>query len=222
MNFEEQNIRDIINKEVNTLLAAFLNRVPENDLKRQYVGKVVNNNDPDKIGRCQIRVFGIFENDIQDNDLPWAMPEFTFIGSKKGSFIVPPVDAIVRVFFDNGDIYLPIYSTKVLDQTNLPADINTDYPNTMVFYETDNGDKFTINRSNGDTKFIHRSGTQITIDATGNLLIDGTQQVTINHANLLTVAGSTVIPDLTYKGPLCAIPVCPLTGLSHVGNVCAP
>lgn len=222
MNLDEINIRKLISEEVNKVLTNFLSKNPEEPIRDYYVGKVVTNNDPDKLGRCQIRVYGVFENNIQDSDLPWAMPEFSFVGSNKGSFIVPTVGTIVRVYFDKGDIYLPIYTNKIVDKTNLPSDINTNYPDTMVFFETDAGDKFTINRNTGDTIFTHKSGSLIKIDGTGNITIEGTQQVTINHANILTVAGSNVIPNSSGKGPLCAIPFDPITGLPHVGNICAP
>jgi hypothetical protein len=217
------NIRQMIAEEVNSVMKTFLDRGPNDSLNDgRFVGKVVDNNDPDKQGRCKVRVFSVFDDSIQDSDLPWALPEFTFVGSLVGSFIVPPVDAIVRVKFDNGDIYRPIYMTKVVDANNLPSDKDTSYPDMMVFFETDNGDKFTIDRRTGDTIYTHKSGTTIAIDGMGNIVVDGTQQVTIKHTNILTVAGSSVIPDPSGKGPLCAIPFDPLTGLPHVGTICAP
>jgi uncharacterized protein involved in type VI secretion and phage assembly len=161
---EFENIRQMIAEEVNNVMKAFLDRGPNDSLNDgRFMGKVVDNNDPDKQGRCKIRVFNVFDDSIQDSDLPWALPEFTFVGSLVGSFIVPPVDAIVRIKFDNGDIYRPIYTTKVVDANNLPSDKNTNYPDMMVFFETDDGDKFTIDRSNGDTIYTHKNGHTITI-----------------------------------------------------------
>lgn len=149
-----------------------------------YQGIVVDNNDPEKLGRCKIRVFGVFSDEIQDKDLPWAVPDFGFIGSTLGSFIVPPNDCIVNVYFDNNDIYKPKYTTKVLNRNDLPTDKDDDYPNTMIFFETDEGEYFKINRQQNLTFYKTASGVTISIDDGGNIDIDtstsDTGNVTIN------------------------------------------
>jgi len=206
------------------------------DYYNRFVGKVVNNNDPDKQGACQIRVFGLFDEKISDKDLPWALPDMSFIGSKKGSFIVPPKDAIVNVYFNNGDIYQPYYTTKAVDANNLPSQKDTDYPDNMVMWETDEGDYLTINRKSKETTFNHNSGTKILIKqdgsvevtivkdlpikTTGNITIESTGTTILKHTGILTVEGTTVTP--TGKGPLCGIPLCLFTGSNQTGNDCNP
>lgn len=159
----EDNVRDLMYSDY------------ENSLCRSYVGRVVDNNDPNKIGRCRVRVFGIFTEEIPDKELPWAIPEFAFRGSKVGSFVVPPVDTLVRVFFDCGEIYLPIYTTKVIDTNNMPTQKDTDYPDNMVMFETDEGDYLTVNRKSKVTTYNHNSGVKIIIDQDGKVTIEGTQ-----------------------------------------------
>lgn len=138
-----------------------------------YPGKVVDNNDPDMKGRCRIMVYGVFD-DIPTEDLPWAIPDFSFIGSTLGSFTVPPLDAVVNVYFDGGDTYLPKYTTKVISPSGLgdmSSEIGEDYPNTMVLFETDNGDYFKINRKSKEMELHHSSGATIGIDSNGNIKI---------------------------------------------------
>ena len=206
-----KNINDQIRKEtsgdINDLNVDFL--YPEDDQEGTritvYTGKVIDNKDPGRLGRCKIRVFGVFSDAIKDDDLPWALPDFGFVGSLKGSFIVPPKDAIVSVYFENGDRYLPRYVNKVIDENNMPSDKNEDYPNTMVFYETDRGDKFIINRRTGKTTFEHSSKKfKIQINPNGTMFLEG----------------SNVIPEGT--GPLCAIPFCLFTGAPHTGRTSLP
>lgn len=38
-----------------------------------FFAEIVNINDPDKLGQCQIRIDG-FHDDLEDEELPWAMP----------------------------------------------------------------------------------------------------------------------------------------------------
>jgi len=137
-----------------------------------YTGIVVNNNDPDKQGKCKIRVYSIFGNDVPDEHLPWALPDFTFVGSSVGNFVVPPVGALVNVYFDRGDIYLPHYTTKVVNKNSLPKRRMKNYPNNIVLFETDNGDYFEIDRNNSTAQFYHKSGTSIKILSDGSIVVD--------------------------------------------------
>jgi len=185
-----------------------------------FVGKVLDNNDPEKLGRCKILVYTVFNDSITAKDLPWAIPEFGFVGSLRGSFIVPEVGAFVSVTFENEEINLPKYSTKVLNKNQLPTNKNKNYPNNMVFFETDSGDSFELDRSNGETIYTHRTGTKITIQPNGTIDIDGALDINVTHVKNLFVDGSNVIPE--GVGPLCAIPSCLFTGAPHTGRTCLP
>lgn len=170
------NITDIIGGDLTSLLKnAVTNKFVNPNNSTFYPGKIINNKDPKKLGRCQIRVYGVYDDAIPDEDLPWAIPDFTFTGSTLGSFIVPTVDSIVNVYLDNGDLYTPKYTTKVLQKdslSNMSSTYDKDYPNTMVFFETDNGDYFKINRKTLEAEFRHASGLIITIDKDGDLTVN--------------------------------------------------
>ena len=80
---------------------------------------------------------------------------------------------MVRVYFDNNDYHTPRYTTKVIaNKIRFQADKNDDYPDTMVFFETDEGEYFKINRKTLTSTYKHASGTMITIDKDGNINID--------------------------------------------------
>jgi hypothetical protein len=227
-------IKNLLGEDIATLINKFTDNKPAQQMEFFHSGKVEDNNDPEQLGRCKIRVYGVHSDKIPTADLPWTAPDMQFIGSKVGSFVVPPVDAIVQVYFDKGDIYNPKYTTKVLSG-NLPSGIDEDYPNTMVFFELDNGEYFKINRKTGQTRYRHSSGTIIIIDSdgsvefstdpsdTGNLVINvkGDAEVC---ANKLTVGkpgfASLVTPaSPTEGGPFCALPQCLFTGAPHQGKI---
>jgi hypothetical protein len=209
-----EQVRQAISEELPNVLKEFLDkdiRESHDDYDSNIVGKVVNNKDPKKLGRCRVRIFGIHGDAIQDSDLPWAIPDFGFVGSKVGSFIVPPVGTMVGIYFDKGDPYLPHYTNKVLDLNNLPDNKNENYPNNMIFYQTDNGDYYTINRTTRKTTLHHSSGTEITIDLTGKVTISA-WCISIPHK-----ATGTVAPDPT-GGPFNALPIDIFTGTPHQGT----
>jgi len=235
-----ENIEEILGADLGSLLKeAVKNKYKFNDNK-MYPAKVINNDDPDKEGKVQLKVYGIFGDEIPDSDLPWAIPDFGFIGSNLGSFIVPTIGTIVNVYFDNDDIYLPKYTTKVLDKSKLEemtANYSADYPDTMVFFETDAGDYFKINRNTLDMEFRHASGLLINVDKNGNIEIDNTKTPDGNfNVNLSGSATVTAGKEITLQsGPGQPInmvsgdgtsvlwqpnilPVCLFTGASHGGT----
>ena len=68
-----------------------------------WVGVVENNNDPLKLGRCQVRIFGWHsenKDDIPTEDLPWTQSSFSPSGSNKWS--VPNFGEYVTGFFGDG------------------------------------------------------------------------------------------------------------------------
>jgi hypothetical protein len=118
-----------------------------------------------------------------------------------GSFVVPPNDALVYVTFVNGDIYNPVYSSKVLKSNKLPTDKNTDYPDTLIFFELDNGDKFTINRRDGKTIYEQRHGLKITMDNDGSFKLEHSKGTIFEVDNLgnVDIKSGSVIPTSTIN-----------------------
>ncbi|CAG7580916.1 MAG: baseplate hub + tail lysozyme [uncultured marine phage] len=79
----------------------------EKDLSNKvFVGKVEDNEDPKKLGRCRIRVLNVYDDAIPVEAIPWASPHKDLNGN---SFILPEVGKIVTITFDHGKYYMPIY-----------------------------------------------------------------------------------------------------------------
>lgn len=176
----------------------------------QWVGKVVDNEDPLHLGRCKIRVFGYFDN-IDSKLLPWAICQTSYVGGTYGNLIIPEVGTVVNGYFDNGDTQKPIFTgtfNKAASLLKSPTMVSRllDYPQTMILMETDKGESLTLNRKNGKLTFNHRSGMTITISANGsidvsqptmssNLSDTSPAKLNINIANKanITIGGDAVI-----------------------------
>jgi hypothetical protein len=85
------------------------------DPKKTYVGVIENNDDPKKIGRCQIRVMDVFDN-LKVEDLPWATPWKDLSGNQ---FNVPDKGKVVTVVFENGNTNNPEYISSDHYNVNL-------------------------------------------------------------------------------------------------------
>lgn len=171
-----------------------------------WTGKVIDNADPLYMGRVKIRILGYYD-EISDNAIPWALPESTYLGSTQGTLVIPEINTIVRGYFDKGDDQKPIYTaiapsidnyatTQMLDN----PDEMYDYPNVMVLMHTDEGERVTLNRTNGDMSITHRSGTKINIAPNGAITIETSIPLTKPGASVKTdPPGATINLAGNYK-----------------------
>lgn len=122
------------------------------DLKgSEWVGIVEDNNDPAFLGRCKIRVHGKFDMRVDSTDpssdfiiptdkLPWARSGNIFTGGSStggGSFDVPKKGSSVKVTFDNGNLYTPVYHFNIYQSNEVLSEIQESYKNAHVLlYDT--------------------------------------------------------------------------------------
>ncbi len=140
-----------------------------------WIGLVTNNTDPLFSGRCQIRVFRLMDG-IDAKELPWAVPinSTFFAGDGAGTLSVPKIGQIVRVQFNNGDIYAPEYSTIQNVDTELIETIKEDYDGTHVIaFDPDEELSIIYQRNLGIQIYYRESFIQISPDS----------MITIQHAN---------------------------------------
>lgn len=187
-----KNIRDaFINDEVT--VQQILGRDDEQKFDDHWTGKVIDNADPLYMGRVKIRILGYYDG-ISDDAIPWALPESTYLGSTQGTLVIPEINTVVRGYFDQGDDQKPIYTAIAPSIDNYATsqmvenpDEAFDYPNVMVMMHTDEGERITLNRSNGEMTVSHRSGTKIVIAPNG--------AITIETSIPLTKPGASVKAD---------------------------
>ena len=72
-----------------------------------YLATVVAVNDPEGLGRVQVRLIS-FDGPDQQNAPLWARVAVPFAGPDRGAFLIPDVDDEVLVSFVNGDPRQPI------------------------------------------------------------------------------------------------------------------
>jgi hypothetical protein len=140
-----------------------------------WLGVISNNIDPTYSGRCQVRVYRLMDH-LNAKDLPWAVPinSTIFAGDGAGSLSVPKIGQIVRIQFNNGDIYSPEYTTIQNIDTQLIERIKEDYDGTHVMlYDPDEELTVIYQRNSGLQMFYRGSFIQISPDS----------MITIEHAN---------------------------------------
>lgn len=118
---------------------------------KEWIGVIENNDDPLFLGRCKIRVYGKFDGRIDPLDpnsdfiiptdkLPWAIPGTINGGGNQsggGSFSIPKKGSKVKVTFDHGNIYTPIYHYSIYPSNDIIQELQDSYKNAhILLYDT--------------------------------------------------------------------------------------
>jgi hypothetical protein len=122
------------------------------DLKSStWVGIVEDTDDDLFEGRCRIRVLGKMDQREDPSDptsnyilptdaIPWARPSVVSSGgsaSGSGMFSVPKLGSVLRVTFDNGNYYSPVYYEALYPSDEVKEEIQIAYPNShILIYDT--------------------------------------------------------------------------------------
>jgi hypothetical protein len=177
-------------------------------LATTWLGEVVDVEDPQKVGRIRVKVYGKFD-DLKDEDIPWAYPGNNNTGASPsggGFFSVPKKGSIVSVKFDMGNIYHPEYFFEQKISDDVKTEVGTDYPTNdhtktthVILYDTaDAKNLIKVYYSTSKGMMIDFLETQINIkpdksidihtasgDSKIELLDDGTLNVT--HKNMINI-----------------------------------
>ena len=150
-----------------------------------YRGKVVDNKDPLRLGRVKVKVMPFME-EVRDEDCPWAEPCW-----QAGILYIPPRNAWVWVFFEEGDPEKPVWfgwslpfnekkfvSGSVWEEFGLGAmeaggmydEQKAGYPGSVV-WRLPMGSVLVF-YDDGTIRLKNKSGSEIVIWSDGRILID--------------------------------------------------
>ena len=123
----------------------------DNLVGTEWIGIVEDNIDELFEGRCKVRFYGKMDQRVDPADqtsdfilskevLPWARPSVSSSGgsnSGSGTFSIPKLGTILRITFDGGNYYSPVYHESVYPSDELKAEIQASYQNShILIYDT--------------------------------------------------------------------------------------
>ena len=162
----------------------------------KYRGIVVDNNDPENLGRLKVRVPSILGNDVVTG---WATPCLPYGGaSNQGFFAIPEIDAGVWVEFEAGDLEYPIWVgtfwSKPGGESEVPKPADTQSPPTLKIIRTLKGHSIEMEDNDNEEVFIikYYDGSKtnlITMDKDGIAVVDA------NNNKITMDKDGTVIED---------------------------
>lgn len=166
------------------------------DLSKEYIGRVVYNDDPTFSGRCKVNVFGLFDEFDVEN-MPWINPQTSSVFSSEkgcGTISVPKIGTIVRVKFPFGDLYSGEYSYVQNVDPALIREIKDDYQNTHVLLYDSDKQLIVIYQPMVGYKMMLQ-GSMININSDGSILIHHQ-----NHSNVIEVKDNEINIATTGDG----------------------
>lgn len=155
------------------------------NLNGLYIGEVVDNKDPEKLGRIKIRIPNVTGN-IDTEDLPWAEPNFPYAYEKQSIFFIPEKDALVSVMFLNGSPYKPVYLGCIhrTKENTIPSQIKDDsYPNRKIIKTKAGYILFHDVEGKEYIEIKHKSGSNITFSTNGDIIIHAAKDIIMMSDN---------------------------------------
>ena len=104
-----------------------------------YSGQVIDNMDPQQLGRIRVKIPGVLEFNRPEH-YPWCIPDWHHVDGStnwSGSFDVPKLNAVVGIWFQetpdvDGSPYHPIWTAHNLFTPQVLKDAKHHYPNRKV------------------------------------------------------------------------------------------
>jgi len=165
-----------------------------------YIGLVVDNDDPKKLGRLKISIPSVYGN-IEKEDLPWAEPCFPYGHNDKGIFFIPELNSLISVMFINGSPYKPLWLGAIFreEENVVPSEVKDVYPDRKII-KTNSGYIMFDDKSQY-IEIKHRSGSRIVFTDDGNITIHAAHDVVIlsDHYIVMNPSGKDTTVPLQYN-----------------------
>ena len=200
---------------VDQVVASLVQKV-ERSFYGKYRGVVVDNADPEKLGRLKVKVPSVLGSDVVTG---WATPCVPYGGAANQGFLcIPEVDAGVWIEFEEGDLEFPIwvgtYWTKPGGDSELPKPNDPDGteqgnvqdPPTRKIIKTVKGHTIQLEDADGDemvllveavngqVMVLNQDGIKITDGKNGNTVTLDNSGIVIEdkNGNVITMDSSSV------------------------------
>ena len=129
----------------------------QNKMHKRHRGIVVDNQDPNKLGRVRVSIPGIY-NESDKDKLPWiyALTPHGDAGNEKQATVnVPRMGSALSITFTNGSAYHGLYDSALVSENNIANEPFKDgYPDIRGSVDR-NGNVTTYNAKDGSYSYKH-------------------------------------------------------------------
>jgi len=174
-------------------------------LQGVHSASVVDNRDPDGLGRVLVRVAGV--SDAASTTDLWARVATLMAGRNRGTWFIPEVGDEVLVAFEREDVRFPYVlgalwnakdrppaeqvGTVKLIRSHNGLTIRMRDDNTSLIIETPGGQRITLQDAPGSVRVEDASGNAVTVTPSG-VTISAKTTVTVAAAAKVTLTASSI------------------------------
>lgn len=154
-----------------------------------YRAIVTSNQDPQKMGRCQLKIHGLHDGDTGGNVWAERVGSTDFgLNNKVGVSSTLQVGTWVWVFLDHDNPNKPVIIGTIIDSGDFHDSAKSQYGQMQTIH-TASGHLIELGDAGGDSKIkiTHSAGTVINIDNSGNISIECVGNVSHNISGTLDV-----------------------------------
>ncbi|ATB39032.1 phage tail protein [Cystobacter fuscus] len=144
----------------------------------KYRGFVVDNEDPEKLGRLRVMVPSV----LGEEPSPWALPCMPFGGlAGQGWFLLPEVDAQVWVEFEEGDVRRPIWTGTFWQKSADVPEPAAKTPPTTRLLQTPGGHVLQFDDEPDQERLLlhHPSGAEVSLEPKGSIALTDAEGATV-------------------------------------------
>lgn len=175
------------------------------------IGTVIDNVDPDGLGRIKCRVPNLFDD--SQGPVPWVGPHKKSpfgIGSGYGVYGSPAIGSQVRIKLQDNDAHYAIFEADEYSKAN--ANTKFKDPTTWGFKDPSGSELF-VNMTTGDWQFTHKSGITIFFNTTGDRTtnLPGNDVLTVTKNSTQNIDGNLTI-NVTGTANITATGACNVKG----------
>lgn len=179
-------------------------------------GKVVDVNDPKKLGRIRVHIPEIFSETIQvvsktssssqpaKEGLPWVYPSISFLGglANTAAICIPQLDSLVQVKV-NRDIHEMYYIATPVTTSTKASKLEANYPKSYGFVDPI-GNHFIVDmvaktievhQVDGQTLLMKPGGVDLTVTGDYNTQVSGNSTLDVK-GNVLVKSGGSYTEDV--------------------------
>ncbi|TCV90628.1 phage baseplate assembly protein V [Sulfurirhabdus autotrophica] len=168
-----------------------------------YPAVVIENVDPNDLGRIKISIPHIGASAGQHSYETWARLATMMAGLNRGTWFIPDVNDEVLVAFEAGDMARPCVIGSLWNKTNPPPE-KMDHDNNKKVIRSRNGLKITLDDLSTQESLVIETpqGQKITlkdepgaieiVDSNGNTVVLAANGITLNSSTKVTVNASQV------------------------------
>jgi uncharacterized protein involved in type VI secretion and phage assembly len=201
------------------ILAKLIEKIEDKYIGK-YRGLVVDNNDPEHLGRLRVKVPSVLGEDVVTG---WALPCLPYGGAAdQGFFFIPEVNAGVWIEFEAGDLEYPVwvgtYWTKPGGSSEVPKPADSQSPPSRKIIRTLKGHSIELEDKDGQETII------ITDKANGNKIEMNSQGITIKSQKIKVGenAGESLVLGESLKNALSQWFNTSFLIHTHIGNLGVP